>query len=75
MDFRRVREEMMDDVKLDDAVEDMFPDEAELAIDGGCGALQEGPGLGVVFGQLGVRVMEVCDGDDPVVDPHIWLQI
>lgn len=70
-----VREEMMDDVELDNAMENMFPDEAELTIDRGRGTLQEGPGLGFVFGQLRVRVMEVGDGDDPVIDPHIRLQI
>lgn len=66
---------MVDDVELDYAVEDVFADEAEFAVDCGGGTLQKGPGLLVIFGNFRMCVVEVGDGDDPVVDPHIWLQI
>lgn len=54
---------MVQDVRLDDAVEDVAADEAELAVDGGGGAAGEVPGLAGVVGQGGVGVLEVGDGD------------
>ena len=54
---------MVQDVRLDYAVEELAADEAELAVDGGCGAAGEGPGAGVVVGERGVGVLEVGDGD------------
>ena len=50
-------------VGLDDAVEEVAPDEAELAVDGCSGAADEVPDLGVVVGEGGVGVLEEGDGD------------
>jgi hypothetical protein len=51
------------DVVLDDSVEDVASDEAELAVNGGERALGVGPFLGFVVRSVGVGVVEVCDGD------------
>jgi hypothetical protein len=48
---------------LDDAVEDVLADEAKVAVNGGQGALDEGPAVLVVVGNLGVVMVEVGDGD------------
>lgn len=53
----------MHDVVFDDAVEDVAADEAEVAVDGRGGALEEGPLVGFVVGGFGVRVVEVGDCD------------
>lgn len=63
----------MDDVVFDDVVEDMLADEPKLAIDCGSGSLEEGPGLGFEFGEIGMRVVEIGNGYDPVIYPHVWL--
>ncbi len=54
---------MVQDVRLDDAVEEVAADEAELAVDGGGGAAGEGPGVGVVVGKGRVGVLEVRYGN------------
>lgn len=54
---------MVHDVRLDDAVEEVAADEAKVAVDGREGALDEGPVLSVEVGDVGVRVVEVGDGD------------
>lgn len=54
---------MVNDVRLDDAVEEVAADEAKVAVDGREGALDEGPVLGVEVGKVGVGVVEVGDGD------------
>ena len=54
---------VVQDVRLDDAVEDVAPDEAELAVDGRGRATGEGPAVGVVVGERGVGVLEEGDGD------------
>lgn len=56
-------EEMVDDVGVDDAVEEVAADPAEVAVDGGQGTLDVGPALGVIVVDLGVVVVEVCDGN------------
>ena len=68
-------EEVMDDVKVSNAVHQVLSSKAEVAVDGGRGATEESPGLWLVFGDVGVSVVEVGDGDDPVVDPHVRLTI
>lgn len=50
-------------MRLDDAVEEVAADEAKVAVDGREGALDEGPVLSVEVGDVGVRVVEVGDGD------------
>ena len=56
-------EEVVDDVGVDDAVEQVAADPAEVAVDGGQGTFDIGPALGVVVVDLGVVVVEVRDGD------------
>lgn len=66
---------MVNDVGVDDAVEEVTADEAKVAVDGGEGTLDEGPVLGVEVGNVGVGVVEVGDGDQPVVDPEVGLAV
>jgi hypothetical protein len=54
---------VVEDVRLDDAVQERAANEAELAVDGGGGAASVGPGLGIVVGKRGVGVLEEGDGD------------
>lgn len=51
------------DVGLDDAVEEVAADEAELAVDGGSAATDVVPLLSGVVGERGVGVLEEGDGD------------
>ena len=54
-----LREHVVYDVVLDNAVEDVTADESELAIDCGCSALGEGPVLGFVVSCFRVSVVKV----------------
>ena len=64
---------MMNDVELDNVVEHVLADEAELAVDSGGGPFEERPGFGFKFWKIGMRVVKIGDGHDPVIDPHVWL--
>ena len=50
-------------MRLDDAVEEVAADEAKVAVNRRQGALDEGPVVGVEVREVGVRVVEVGDGD------------
>lgn len=54
---------VVEDVGLDDTVEDLAADEAELAVNGSGGATGEVPVLAGVVREGGVGVLEVGDGD------------
>lgn len=54
---------VVQDVGFDDAVEDVAADEAEVAVDGCCGAAGEVPDFGGVVWEGGVGVLEVGYGD------------
>ena len=54
---------MMNNVVLDDAVEEMASSEAKVSVHGGQSALDEGPGLGIVVGDLHVGVVQIGDGN------------
>jgi hypothetical protein len=54
---------VVEDVGLDDAVEDLATNEAELAVNGSGGATSEVPGLAGVVRKGRVGVLEVGDGD------------
>lgn len=56
-------EQVVDNVELDDAVEQVLADPAKLAVDGGKGALNKGPVLSIVVRHLDVSVVEVSDGN------------
>lgn len=73
--LRDAREQVVDDVEVGDVVHQVLAAEPEAAVDRGRGALEEGPGFGLVFGDVGVGVVKVGDGYDPVVDPHVWLDV
>lgn len=53
----------MNDVVVDDVVEKVLANEAEIAVDGGESALDEGPGVGLEVVDFLVSVVEVGDGD------------
>lgn len=48
---------------LDDAVEEVLANEAEVAVNGGKGTLDEGPALLGVVRDFGVVVVQVGDGN------------
>lgn len=54
-----------------DAVEQVAVDPAHVAVDGGQGTLDKGPALGVKVLDVLVVVVQVGDGDEPVVNPHV----
>lgn len=58
-----VREQVVDNVVLDDAVEEVTPRETKLAVDCRESALDESPVLRIVMGNLHVGVMQICDGN------------
>ncbi len=58
-----LREEMVDNVCLNDAVEQVSANEAKVAINGRESTLDEGPILGIKMREIGMRVMEVGNGD------------
>jgi translation elongation factor EF-G len=58
---------MVDNVGIDDAVEEVLANEAEIAVNGGQSALDEGPAIGLEVVDLGVRVVQVGDGNCQVV--------
>lgn len=58
-----VADVVVQDVGLDDTVEDMATDEAEVTVDGSGGATDEVPHLGLVVGEGRVGVLKVGDGD------------
>lgn len=54
---------VVEDVGLDDAVEEVAADEAELAVNGCCGAAGEVPGFAGVVWEGRVGVLEVGNRD------------
>lgn len=58
-----LREQVVNNVLLNDAVEEVLADEAELTVDGGNGTLDESPALLGVVVDLRVVVVEVSDGN------------
>jgi hypothetical protein len=61
--LRDLREDVVHDVVLDDAVENVTPDEAKLAVDCRHCALLVCPGAFLVVRRFRVRVVQVCDCD------------
>ena len=60
---------MMNDMEFGNVMHEMLATKTKLAVNGRGGAFQECPSLRLVFGNVGVRMMEVGDGYDPVVYP------
>lgn len=58
-----LREQVVDDVVVDNVVEEVLANEAEVAVDGGESTLDESPRVGVEVVDLLVGVVEVGDGD------------
>lgn len=58
-----LREEVMNDVIIDDVVEQMAADKTKVAVDRGQGALNEGPALGLKVRDIRVGVVEIGDGN------------
>ncbi len=62
---------MVNDVEFGNVVHEMLATEPELAINCCRSAFQERPSLGLVFGNVGMRVVEVGYGHDPVIHPDV----
>lgn len=70
-----LREEMVNDVVVDDVVKEVAADPAEITVNGGEGALNKGPALGLEVRDVGVGMVEIGDGNQPVVNPHVGLDV
>ena len=62
---------MVNNVEISNVVHQMLPGKPKISINRRSGAFQERPSLGLVLRYVGMGMMQVCDGDDPVVDPQI----
>jgi hypothetical protein len=62
-DQLNLREQVVNDVLLNDAVENVLSNEAKLAVNSSESTLDVGPALSGVVGELGVVVVEVSDGN------------
>lgn len=60
---RDLREHVVNNVVLDNTVEDVTADEAELTIDGRSSALDKSPVLGFVVGRILMGVVKVCNSN------------
>jgi hypothetical protein len=69
--WRGLREKVVDDVVLDDAVEEVTANEAKLPVDRGEGALNEGPAARLVVRDLKVSMVQVGDGHCNLSVNHI----
>lgn len=58
-----IREKVVNNVVLNDAVEQVATNEAEFSVHSCEGALDKGPVLSLVVGDLHVSVVEVGNGD------------
>lgn len=58
-----LREQVVNNVVVDDFVEEVTTDEAKAAVDGGERALDKGPRIGVVVGHRRVSVVQIGDGN------------
>lgn len=72
---RDLREEVVDDMELDDVVKHMLANEAKFSVNRSGSAFEESPSFGLEFREVGVCVVEVGDGDYPVIDPHVGLDV
>ena len=66
---------MVNIMKISDVVHKMLSAKPKISINRRSGAFQECPSLRLVLGYVGVGMMQVCDGDNPVIDPQIWHNI
>ena len=60
---------MVNDMEFGNVMHQMLATKTKFSVNGRRGAFQECPGLGLVLWDIGVRMMEVGDGYDPVVNP------
>ena len=65
------REQMVDNMIVSNIMHQMLASKPQPTIDCGGSAAQERPRLRLVFRNVGVRVVQVRDSDDPVVHPEI----
>jgi len=54
-----IREQMVDDVGIDDAVEEMAADKPKITVHGGEGALDEGPAISLEVVHVRVVVVKI----------------
>ena len=62
---------MVDNVLVNDAVEEVLANKAKVTVDGSESSLDKGPAVGLKVVDIGVGVVEVGDGDEPVMNPHV----
>lgn len=63
---------MVQDVSLDDSVKQLSTDETKLSIDRGSRSSSVRPAFASVVRKRWVGVLEISNGNQPVVDPKIW---
>ena len=62
---------MVDDMEFGNVLHQVLAIKIEFAVDGCGGAFQEFLSLRLVSGNVGVRMVEVDDGYDPVLYPYV----
>lgn len=60
---------------IEDVVEEVSSDKAEMEIHGRGRTFDEGPSIGLELRKLGMGVVEIGDGDNPVIKPEVWKQV
>lgn len=60
---RNIREQVVDNVVLDDAVEEVASDKTEFSVDRGQSTFDKCPAAGVKVRHLDVGVVQIRDGD------------
>lgn len=60
---RNLREQVVNDVVINDLVEEMASNETKSSVNSAQGTLDEGPGILIVMRNIRVSVVQVCDGN------------
>ena len=63
----------MNNMEISNIMHKMLPRKSKIPpINRGSRTFQERPGLGFIFRDIWVPVVEVGDGHDPVIHPQVW---
>lgn len=66
---------MMNNMGIGNILHKLLPRKSNIPINPGSRTFQERPGLGFIFRDIWVRVVEVGDGHDPVAHLQVWYRV